>query len=147
MIARAHRFHGYGSLKYVYQNGRTVRGPLTALKFVSNERRKMYRLAVVVSKKVNKSAVVRNRIRRRLYEVVRRHESEITVPYDMVLTVFHEEIARLPVADIEKIVVEQLEKAGITTHATDHGRGRKTAPGSSGSASATGEPPAPRKAP
>jgi ribonuclease P protein component len=26
MITRSHRFHGYGSLKYVYRNGDTARG-------------------------------------------------------------------------------------------------------------------------
>ncbi len=113
MIARKHRFHGYGSLRYAYQHGRTVRGPLSSLKFTRNERRKTYRLAVVASKKVSKSAVVRNRIRRRLYETVRRHDADITQPYDMVLTVFHEQIASMPAQDVEQIVVDQLRQAGI----------------------------------
>ena len=113
MISRSHRFHGHGSLRYVYQHGRTVRGPLSALKFVPNERRKMYRLAVVVSKKVNKSAVVRNRIRRRLYEAFRQHESELTRPYDMVLTVFHEQVAELPADELDRLVVAQMRQAGM----------------------------------
>ncbi|MBI3337916.1 ribonuclease P protein component [Candidatus Saccharibacteria bacterium] len=89
MISRKHRFHGYGSLKYVYRHGQTVRGPLTSLKYTHNDRRQTYRLAIVVSKKVNKSAVTRNRIRRRLYEAVRQYESKIIEPYDLVITVFH----------------------------------------------------------
>ncbi len=64
MISRKHRFHGYGSLKYVYKNGAAVRGPLFAIKFVENPKRDTYRLAVVISRKINKSAVARNRIRR-----------------------------------------------------------------------------------
>jgi ribonuclease P protein component len=111
MIARSHRFHGYGSLRYVYQNGQTVRGPLTALKYVSNARRKDYRLAIVVSKKVNKSAVVRNRIRRRLYEAMRRQQ--IDRPFDMVLTVFHEQVATLPAEELERLVRAQLKQAKI----------------------------------
>jgi ribonuclease P protein component len=113
MIARKHRFHGYGSLRYVYQHGRTVRGQLTSLKFVPNTHRPTYRLAVVVSKKVNKSAVVRNRIRRRLYEVVREHETEITQPYDIVLTVFSEQLVTTPSPELEKIVLDQLTQAKI----------------------------------
>jgi ribonuclease P protein component len=113
MIARKHRFHGYGSLRYVYQHGRTVRGPLSSLKFVVNPRREEYRLAVVVSRKVHKSAVTRNRIRRRLYEACRRHELEITTPYDMVLTVFHEQIAHIPPKDLEKLVKDHLTTAEI----------------------------------
>jgi ribonuclease P protein component len=60
MISRAHRFHGYNSLNFVYRNGQTVRGPLFAIKYTINPKRKSYRAAVVVSKKVNKSAVARN---------------------------------------------------------------------------------------
>lgn len=115
MIASSHRFHGYGSLRYVYQHGKTVRGPLSALKFVTNDRRKSYRLAVVVSKKVSKSAVVRNRIRRRLYEAFRQQEPAIDRPYDMVLTVFHEQIATLPSEDVQKLVQVQLKQAGIVS--------------------------------
>lgn len=113
MIARKHRFHGYGSLRYVYKHGRTVRGPMSSLKFTLNKRRQEYRLAVVVSKKVHKSAVTRNRIRRRLYEAIRRHDTDITRAYDMVLTVYHEQMAHIPAADLEKIVLDQLRQAGI----------------------------------
>lgn len=115
MIARKHRFHGYGSLRYVYQHGKAVRGPLSSLKFVANDRRDSYRLAVVVSKKVNKSAVVRNRIRRRLYEAVRRQEDKMSRPYDIVLTVFHEQIANIPSDDLGKMVADQLHQAGIVS--------------------------------
>lgn len=113
MIASKHRFHGHGSLRYVYQRGQTVRGPMLSLKFVPNARRTAYRLAVVVSKKVNKSAVTRNRIRRRLYEAVRRHEARIQAPYDMVLTVFSEQLASLPAEELEQLVIDQLKKANI----------------------------------
>lgn len=113
MIGRTHRFHGHASLRYVYQHGQTVRGPLTAIKFVANERRTTYRLAVVVSKKVHKSAVRRNRIRRRLYEVFRQYEPEITKPYDIVLTVFHEQIADLPAKELQMLVRAQLRQTGI----------------------------------
>lgn len=113
MIGRKNRFHGYGSLKYVYRHGKTVRGPMTALKYTPNKRRKDYRLAVVVSKKVHKSAVARNRIRRRLYEAFRYHQDEIHEPYDMVLTVYNEQIADIPAKDIDKIITNLLKQARI----------------------------------
>jgi ribonuclease P protein component len=68
---------------------------------------------VVVSKKVSKSAVVRNRIRRRLYEAFRLQEQSVQKPYDMVLTVFHEQMATLPASDLQKLVRAQLKQAGI----------------------------------
>lgn len=113
MIGRKNRFHGHGSLRFVYQNGRTVRGPMSSLKFVANPRRSDYRLAVVVSKKVSKSAVTRNRIRRRLYEAFRIREAEFRQPYDMVMTVFHEQMAEIPAGDLQNIVDEQLQQASI----------------------------------
>lgn len=113
MISKENRFHGHGSLKYVYQHGKTVRGPLSALKYVRNKRRSEYRLAVVVSKKVSKSAVVRNRIRRRVYEAFRRQTVAINEPYDMVFTVFNEQMASIPAEELEKLVHAQLKQAGI----------------------------------
>jgi ribonuclease P protein component len=113
MISRRHRFHGYGSLKYVYKNGTTVRGPLFALKTMRNPKRDSYRLAVVVSKKVSKSAVARNRIRRRLYESVRRLEADIIQPYDIVLSVYHSSVTDEPAELLDRQVKKQLAAAGI----------------------------------
>lgn len=119
MISRLHRFHGHGSLRYVYQHGQTVRGPLCSLKYARNERRQRWRLAVVVSKKVHKSAVKRNRIRRRLYEAVRLEAKDIPA-YDMVITVFHEQVAEMPVNELTKLVRAQLRQAGITGKNSKH---------------------------
>jgi ribonuclease P protein component len=113
MIGRVFRFHGHGSLRYVYRNGKTVRGPLCALKYVRNERRDKYRLAIVVSKKVHKSAVVRNRIRRRIYEVFRQEAPRITDAYDMVLTVFSDTIGTLEPEELRRVIRAQLKQAGI----------------------------------
>lgn len=114
MITKNHRFHGHNSLRYVYQHGKTVRGPLCALKYVRNDRRTEYRLAVVVSKKVHKSAVVRNRIRRRVYEAFRLEQSRITEPYDIVVTVFNEQLATIPGNEVTRLVRAQLKQAHIT---------------------------------
>lgn len=113
MISIAHRFHGHGSLRYVYQHGQTARSPLMTLKYIQNGRRTQYRAAVVVSKKVSKSAVKRNRIRRRLYEQIRTYESQISKPYDLVITVFHEQIAILPAEDLKRLMHAQLRQAGV----------------------------------
>lgn len=113
MIARQYRFHGHASLRYVYQHGQTIRGPLFAIKFAVNDRRKSFRISVVVSKKVSKLAVVRNRIRRRFYELIRERQDQIVKPYDIVITVFHEQIAEMPAAELQKLLHEQLLQAGI----------------------------------
>ncbi len=112
MISRKHRFHGYGSLGYVYRHGQTVRGPLFALKSVRNTKRAGYRLAVVVSRKVSPSAVARNRIRRRLYEAVRQLEDQLPEAHDMVITVFHDSVRETPATELAGQLKKQLRAAG-----------------------------------
>ncbi len=111
MIARTHRFHGHGSLRYVYKNGQIVRGPLSILKHARNDRAKSWRAAVVVSRKVHKSAVVRNRIRRRVYELIRLQLTTLEQPIDLVFIVHSETIATMPVPELERVVGDQLRKA------------------------------------
>jgi ribonuclease P protein component len=113
MITRSHRFHGYGSLRYIYRHGKTVRGPLCSLKYILNKRRKTYRVSVVVNKKVNKSAVARNRIRRRMYEVIRSLEVLLEEPYDLVFTIFSDQINELTPSDLDRLVKAQLSQAGV----------------------------------
>ncbi len=111
MLRRANRFHGLGSLRRVYQHGRTVRSPLLALKALPNERRQEYRTAVVVSRKVHKSAVVRNRLRRRVYEQVRLQPVQIKA-YDLVFTVYGEQLADLPATELHQLITDLLSSAG-----------------------------------
>lgn len=113
MLARQYRFHGLGSLNYAYRQGKTVRGQSLALRYVPNSRRHRYRVAVVVSRKVHKSAVVRNRIRRRIYEVVRTDLPVTTPPHDLVITVFSDTLATVPAAELHQLVVGLLKKAGL----------------------------------
>ena len=113
MISRRHRFHGHNSLNFVYRHGRTVRGSLLTVKYALNDRHGDYRVAVVVSKKVSKSAVMRNRIRRRIYEIIRLHEAAIDRPYDIVLTVFHERLAAMPSSELAELLHDQLQQAGL----------------------------------
>ena len=112
MIIKSHRFHGSNSLRAVYRHAQTVRGPLISLKHTANKRSGGYRAAVVVSRKVSKSAVVRNRIRRRIYEIIRRHADGLG-PHDLVFTVFGEAVAEQPAAQLEEAIIELLIKAKV----------------------------------
>ena len=119
MIGRANRFHGYNALRHVYSRGRTVRSSQIALKYMPNPRRgsaaQTFRAAVVVSRKVHKSAVVRNRIRRRIYEIIRGQATRFDKPYDLVLTVFSYELADMPAPNLHQQVTSQFERANIVT--------------------------------
>ncbi len=111
MISQEHRFHGHGALRFVHQNGKIVRGDILALKYTPNSRRKVYRCSVVVSKKISKSAVVRNRIRRRIYEQVRLNSSIIKQPLDLVFLVNSPSLAEIDAQKLAAKVVELLSVA------------------------------------
>src|SRR3989344_683532 len=115
MIARTHRFHGRGSLRRVYEHGKIVRSTSLGLRFLLNDRRKTFRVAIVVSKTISKSAVVRNRIRRRIYEVVRLKSSNIVLPYDLVVTVYKPGSETMSSTELEATIHHLFEQANIIT--------------------------------
>lgn len=111
MIAKKYRFHGQNDIRRVYRRGKTVRGPIMSMKYLPSRQFDHYRLAVVVSKKVHKSAVKRNRIRRRIYEAVRRRQDRLK-SFDMVITIFHDTAASMPAGELEAMIHAQLSQAG-----------------------------------
>lgn len=100
----------------MHGRGQTLRGQHLALKYAYNKRRKDYRVAVVVSKKVAKSAVTRNRIRRRLYEIVRKNDHLISTPLDVVILVYSETVATMPSEKLEAQITSLLQKTTNQTH-------------------------------
>lgn len=113
MLAFKYRFHGHGSLRYVYSHGNAVRSRLITLKCSRHPKRKNPRVAVVVSKKVYKGAVGRNKIRRRLYEIIRQELPKIHDNQDVVLIVFSSEILTMPFEEVESAVKQLLVSADV----------------------------------
>lgn len=113
MIAAEYRFHGHGSLNYLFRNGKTARNARVLVRSVPNKRRQTSRVAVIVAKKVAKSAVVRNRIRRRVYEVIRKNWAHISPQTDFTVTVLSADIAVLPAAEVAAAVLGVLRRAGV----------------------------------
>ena len=91
MLAQQSRFHGRRDIQRVYKQGSRSRTKRLGLHVVAAPGG--LRAAVVVSKKISKSAVVRNRIRRRLYELLREYEKQTTLHTALVLTVYDVSIA------------------------------------------------------
>ncbi len=113
MLSFSHRFHGHGSLRYVYKNGQAIRSHLITIKYIKNSHRKHSRFAVVVSKKVHKSAVGRNRIRRRLYEIIRQELPHIQSPHDIVILVFSSEVLTLPHDELQALIQQLYQSSGL----------------------------------
>ena len=113
MLSFQHRFHGHGSLRYVYKNGQAVRSHAITIKYVDNPHRRHSRFAVVVSKKVHKSAVGRNRIRRRLYEVIRHEIPKMNGAHDVAVMVFSSEVMTMPREELVLAVQQLFETADL----------------------------------
>lgn len=113
MLARRYRFHGHGSLKYLFKHGKTVRGHFLLLRYIENEKRPHGRVAVVISKKVAKSAVVRNRIRRRIFEAVRTAQPQLKGGHDLAFIVLSRDLEVVESTYVTKDVALILKRAGI----------------------------------
>lgn len=111
MLPYKNRFHGHGSLRYVYKNGESVRSQKIVVKFTKNHRRTESRFAVVISKKVLKSAVGRNRIRRRIYEIVRRELPRFDGNFDVAVMIFHKSIRDISHEELRESLVDIFKEA------------------------------------
>lgn len=70
------------------------------------------RAVVVVSKKVSKKAVVRNRIRRRLVETLAAEWATVSPGYDIVLTV-REDVSKVSAAELKSQLVAVLSRGRL----------------------------------
>ena len=70
-------------------------------------------MGVVVSKKVEKTAVGRNRIRRRIYEALRLNMEEIPKKTDYVFVVYSKDFLKMSFKEIEKILGELVAEAKV----------------------------------
>jgi ribonuclease P protein component len=113
MLTSKHRFHGYGSLRRVYQRSKGARGQMVGLRYAQRKPGQPYRVAVVVARKVHKSAVKRNRIRRRTYEVVRL-SSKVPLSTDLIFTAYSDKLADIPIGELETQIDELLKKASLS---------------------------------
>ena len=109
MISKKYRFHGHGSLNYAYRNGQSVRSSHIMVKSTPNSRREDPRFAVVISKKVFKSAVKRNRIRRRIFEIIRLQIKPDSPVMDIIFSVYSPEVLNMPHEKLESEITGLLK--------------------------------------
>ena len=103
MLSRKYRFHSRGGVKYTYSHGKTIRTPKISLVFNDNSRG-FQRFAVVVSKKIDKSAVGRNRIRRRVYEAIRIELANAPKKHDFIFVVYSKEVATMDFRELRSLI-------------------------------------------
>lgn len=106
MLAAKYRFHGHAALKYIFSHGKTYRFKSMSIRVAENPRRQTSRAAVVISKKVIKASPKRNRVRRRIYEVLRQSWDHVKPARDIVISVYDPSVMVMPhdelVAEVQK---------------------------------------------
>ena len=112
MLSKKYRFHSRGGVKYTYAHGKTIRTPKLSLVHNHNARG-FQRFAVVVSKKVEKTAVGRNRIRRRVYEAIRANLPDYPHKTDCIFVVYSKDIATMPFTELTALVASLLQQTVI----------------------------------
>ena len=112
MLSKKYRFHSRGGVNYVYKKGQTIREPGLSLVFCDNTRG-FTRLTVVVSKKVTKTAVSRNRIRRRVYEVLRENMEYIPKKRDYIFVVYDKKVGVMSHDELVRMLGELVLKSKV----------------------------------
>ena len=109
MLSKRYRFHSRGGVRHTYQNGKTIRRPQISLIYTKNERG-FLRFGVVVSKKVLKSAVGRNRIR--VYEAIR-HNLPKDAKMDYLFIIYSKDIKDMPFPDLEEQIRSLIKESMV----------------------------------
>lgn len=112
MLAKKYRFHSRGGVRHTYQKGKTIRSPKLSLIYAVNSRG-FQRFGVVVSKKVEKSAVGRNRLRRRLYEAIRAELPSYSAKNDCLFVVYSKDLINMPYSELQALVHSLLSQSVI----------------------------------
>jgi ribonuclease P protein component len=110
MLAKKYRFHSRGGVRFTYQKGKTIRTPKMSLVHNDNSRGHQ-RFAVVISKKVIKSAVGRNRVRRRVYEAIRMNLPYFKDAKDCIFVIYSKEVRETDFNTLIKMVGDLLEQS------------------------------------
>jgi len=84
MLSRKFRLRKKEEISRIFQRGSFVSGHDFVFKFLPNKSSQI-RVAVIIGKKLCKSAVARNRIRRRLREVVRLNFDSLPTGFDLLV--------------------------------------------------------------
>ena len=111
MLPKINRLKKRKDFEEVFRKGKSYKEQVVYIKVVSNKLRTS-RFGFIVSKKISKKAVVRNKIKRRLRELVRINLKRIKSGIDGVLVALPG-IEKKEFYELEEIIERLFKKAGI----------------------------------
>jgi ribonuclease P protein component len=111
MLKAGNRLSRDKDIKRVMSIGRSTFSPYFRIKYLQNGKPKN-RITVVISAKVSKKAVVRNRLKRQIREIFRLNLDKIISGFDLVVTINQSAIGK-DYHELEKSVIISLNKAKL----------------------------------
>lgn len=111
MLSRTNRLSKQKDFEIIFSRGKECRNDWLAIKSLIN-RQPFSRFGLVISHKVAKKAVRRNRLRRQIRAILRRHWAEIKPGLDIII-IARPKLLELDYRQSEKIIIDLLKKAGI----------------------------------
>jgi len=108
MLPKANRLRNTREIEKVFRAGRGVKEGFLFLKFMENDL-EISRFAFIVSKKTSPKAVQRNKIKRRLRDIIRKRMPRIKTGFDLVV-IAQKGAGSAKFQEMEQAVVRLLEK-------------------------------------
>lgn len=117
-MRRKLRLRSRGDFSRVYRGGKSFANGQFVVYWSRHKEADPFRMGVSASKKIG-NAVVRNRMRRMVKEIVRKMEDRI-VPHTDFIMIVRKPAVDMRMADMEKSVVHVLKKAGLLKDKKDY---------------------------
>ena len=111
MLPREHRLHGDQQFQKLARQGRSYFGPVISVKVVPNGLA-ISRFAFVISTKTAKRAVVRNSVKRRMREIIRKELPHLQKGFDALL-IARPRSTTLDYWGLEEHLIDMLKKARL----------------------------------
>ncbi len=111
MLSREYRLTKNNDFARVAQRGRAAFGREISLKWIRNGLNHS-RFGIVVSLKIDKRATVRNKIKRRIRAILKKHLSEFVSGYDF-LFLTQPMVKELDYHGMEAVIMKIVEKRGL----------------------------------
>lgn len=117
MLPKKYRLKNKRDFDKVHRGGKFYQNKYTALKLIKNNLPES-RIGIIVSTKVSKKAVVRNKVKRIIRASILGFLTKVAAGYDVVIMV-RPEIARYDFAAIDAVIKELFYKAKLITDQND----------------------------
>lgn len=112
MLAKQHRLKKDKDFELVFKRGKAFNGKFLFLKIIKRNNLEVSRFGLVVGTKISKKATIRNKIKRRLRDIVRKRLGDIKSGFDVIIGA-KTRVVDKSYQEIKEELEGLLEKAGV----------------------------------